>query len=88
MTPAEPETKTKSWDDYLAEQAEKKIALGGTPQARRPNEGTKADKTWATAKPLSKDEQDDAYIKGGAGKAQRQRDRKEKQTLDIVSIHP
>lgn len=84
-TPAEPEIKTKSWDDYLAEQAEKKMALGGTPQARKANEGTKADKTWATAKPLTKDEQEDAYIKGGASKASRQRQHKEKQTLDIVS---
>lgn len=81
--PAEPEAKSKTWDDYLAEQAEKRLALGTSLEARKPNEGSKQDKTWADAKPLNKDEQEDSYIKGAGGKAARQRERKEKQTIDI-----
>ncbi|KAH0544942.1 hypothetical protein GP486_008481, partial [Trichoglossum hirsutum] len=79
----EPEDNTKSYGEYLAEQAEKRLHVGGTPPARKPNEGSKQDKKWAKAKELKKDEDDDAYIAGAGGKAKRERQRKEKAVLEI-----
>jgi plasminogen activator inhibitor 1 RNA-binding protein len=73
----------KSYDDYLAEQAEKRLNLGNTLEARKPNEGSKVDKKWANAKALNKDDDEDSYIKGNAQKVARQRERKEKQTVEI-----
>ncbi|KAK6950027.1 hypothetical protein K445DRAFT_313103 [Daldinia sp. EC12] len=81
-TPAEPEDKHVSYADYLAQQAEKKLALGESLEIRKPNEGTKADKKWANAKALVKDDDDD-YVPGAGGKVKRERERKSKQLLDI-----
>ncbi|KAI1800625.1 hypothetical protein F4811DRAFT_538029 [Daldinia bambusicola] len=81
-TPAEPEDKHVSYADYLAQQAEKKLALGESLEIRKPNEGSKADKKWANAKALVKDEDDD-YVPGAGGKVKRERERKSKQLLDI-----
>ena len=81
---AEPEDNSKSYADYLAEQAEKKLKLGGdTLQARKPNEGSKHDKKWAEAKAFAKDEEDNEYIAGKGGKEKRERQRKEKTLLDV-----
>jgi len=80
----EPEDNSKSYAEYLAEQAEKKLRLGsGVPEARRPNEGSKQDKKWSEAKPLSKDDEEDSYIQGKGEKAKRERQRKEKTRLDV-----
>ena len=80
----EPEDNSKSYAEYLAEQAEKKLQLGvGVLEARKPNEGSKQDKKWAQAKPLSKDEEDEAYIAGKGEKARRERQRKEKNRVDV-----
>jgi plasminogen activator inhibitor 1 RNA-binding protein len=80
---AEPEDNSISYADYLAQQAEKKLALGtGVPEARKPNEGSKQDKKWANAKPISKDEEED-FVAGSGGKAKRERERKQKQLLEI-----
>jgi plasminogen activator inhibitor 1 RNA-binding protein len=79
----EPEDNSKSYADYLAEQAAKKLQLGGPPEARKPNEGSKDNKKWASAKPLSKEEEEEEYIAAREGKAARQRQRKEKVTVDI-----
>lgn len=80
---AEPEDNSISYADYLAQQAEKKLALGsGIPEARKPNEGSKQDKKWANAKPISKEEEED-FVAGSGGKAKRERERKQKQLLDI-----
>lgn len=85
-TPAaepEPEDHNISYADYLAQQAEKKLALGtGIPEARKPNEGSKDDKKWANAKPLTKEEEE-AFIAGSGGKAKRERERKQKQVVEI-----
>ncbi|KAI0480226.1 hypothetical protein GGR56DRAFT_625134 [Xylariaceae sp. FL0804] len=81
-TPAEPEDKSVSYADYLAQQAEKKLALGENLEIRKPNEGSKADKKWANAKPLPK-EGDEDYFAGSGGKAKRERERKTKQVIDI-----
>jgi plasminogen activator inhibitor 1 RNA-binding protein len=79
----EPEDNTKSYSEYLAELAEKKLQVGGAPPARKPNEGSKQDKKWAKAKELKKDEEEEAYITGAGGKAKRERQRKEKAILEI-----
>ncbi|KAI8963961.1 hypothetical protein F5Y11DRAFT_346030 [Daldinia sp. FL1419] len=81
-SPAEPEDKHVSYADYLAQQAEKKLALGESLEIRKPNEGTKVDKKWANAKALVKEEDDD-YVSGVGGKVKRERERKAKQLLDI-----
>ncbi|EOO04105.1 putative elicitor protein [Phaeoacremonium minimum UCRPA7] len=81
-TPAEPEEKHISYADYLAQLAEKKLALSGDLAPRKANEGSKSDKKWADAKPLVKDEDDD-FIAGSSGKAKRERERKTKQFVEI-----
>ncbi|KAI0180181.1 hypothetical protein GGR52DRAFT_530137 [Hypoxylon sp. FL1284] len=81
-TPAEPEDKHVSYADYLAQQAEKKLALGESLEIRKPNEGSKVDKKWANAKALTKEE-DDNYVQGTGGKVKRERERKSKQLVDI-----
>ncbi|KAI1321273.1 hypothetical protein F5Y16DRAFT_405291 [Xylariaceae sp. FL0255] len=82
VTPAEPEDKNVSYADYLAQQAEKKLALGESLDIRKPNEGSKVDKKWANAKALEKDDGDD-FISGTGGKTKRERERKTKQVVDI-----
>jgi len=77
----EPEDKTKSYAAYLAEQAEKKLALGGNLEARRPNEG--GSKKFPGGKPLSKDEEEVEYFPGQGGKAKRARERKEKTMVEL-----
>ncbi|TAQ87769.1 hypothetical protein B7494_g3913 [Chlorociboria aeruginascens] len=80
---AEPEDNSISYADYLAQQAEKKLALGsGVPEARKPNEGSKEDKKWAKAKPITKEEEEE-FITGSQGKAKRERERKPKQVVEI-----
>lgn len=84
----EPEDNSRSYADYLAEQAEKKLKLGAPVlSARKPNEGSKQDKKWAQAKPLSKDEEDADYIAGKAEKAKREKQRKEKTMIDVDFRH-
>lgn len=77
----EPEDKSISYTDYLAQQAEKKLALGESLAIRKPNEGSKVDKKWASAKELSKD--DDEFMPGTGGKVKRERERKVKELVDI-----
>ncbi|EXJ89041.1 hypothetical protein A1O3_02105 [Capronia epimyces CBS 606.96] len=78
----EPENTGKSYAEYLAEQAAKKLEGLGLKEARAPNEGAKEDKKWKAAKELTKDETED-YFKGEERvKAQRERASK-KQVLDI-----
>lgn len=80
----EPEDNSKSYADYLAEQAEKKLRLNdNVREARKPNEGSKQDKKWAQAKAFTKDEEDDEYMAGKSGKEKRERQRKEKTRLEV-----
>ncbi|KAI1877948.1 hypothetical protein JX265_002318 [Neoarthrinium moseri] len=81
-TPGEPENKSISYTDYLAQLAEKKAALGENLAIRQANEGSKQDKKWASAKALVKDESED-FIAATASKTKRERERKEKQVVDI-----
>lgn len=80
----EPEDNSKSYADYLAEQAEKKLRLNdNVKEARKPNEGSKQDKKWAAAKAITKDEDVDEYMAGKGGKEKRERQRKEKTRLEV-----
>jgi plasminogen activator inhibitor 1 RNA-binding protein len=79
--PAEPEEKQVSYDDYLAQQAEKKLALEAEFRVRKANEGVKKNKQWDQATALVKEE--DEFITGSSGKAKRERERKTKQLVDI-----
>ncbi|CAI6333078.1 unnamed protein product [Periconia digitata] len=74
----EPEDKTKSYDAYLAELAEKKLAL--STNVRKPNEGSSKKFPEGTA--FARDEEED-FIAGSGGKAKRQRDRKEKAFVEL-----
>ena len=79
----EPEDNSKSYADYVAEQAAKKEKSLGLQQARAPNEGAKDAKKWKSAKEITK-EKEDAYFQGEE-KARRERDRTRnaKERLDI-----
>lgn len=77
------EEKLVSYETYLAQQAEKKLALESPKEARQANEGSKLDKKWAEAKPLVKDEGDEFISAAGTGKSKRERERKVKQVVDI-----
>ena len=77
---AEPEDKTKSYAEYLAEQAEKKLSLAAE-KIRKANEGSS--KKFPEGKALSKDDEEDAYIAGSGGKAKRERERKQKTIVEL-----
>ncbi|KAN0070509.1 telomere and ribosome associated protein Stm1, partial [Elaphomyces granulatus] len=79
----EPADKAKTYSEYLAELAEKRREDLGVKAARAPNEGTKPDKKWQSAKEFKRDEDEEQYIKGREDKARRERQRKEKQYLDV-----
>ncbi|KAF7930213.1 uncharacterized protein EAE98_001684 [Botrytis deweyae] len=78
---AEPEDNSVSYADYLAQLEEKRAALNAaTPEARKPD--SKLDKKWANAKPISKEDEED-FVAGTGGKAKRERQRTQKQTIEI-----
>ena len=80
----EPEDNSRSYAEWKAEQDAKRAELGtALPEARKPNEGSKIDKKWAAAKPLSKTDEEEEYISGKGGKAGRTRERKTKETVEI-----
>lgn len=81
-TEPEPVDNTKSYADYLAEQAQKKLDLG-VPEARKPNENAKPDKKWAQAKEFKRDETEESFISGNEPKSKKDKQRKEKNVLDI-----
>ncbi|KAL1955194.1 hypothetical protein VTO42DRAFT_8959 [Malbranchea cinnamomea] len=79
----EPQEKTKSYAEYLAERAAARSEDLGVKEARKPNEGVKVDKKWESAKEFKRDEDEEAYIKGKEEKARREKQRKEKTYLDV-----
>ncbi|KAF8418822.1 hypothetical protein EV426DRAFT_720324 [Tirmania nivea] len=81
--PEEPEEKVKTYDDYLAERAAKAATLGSLPAARQPNEGSRNDTKWKNATPLKKGEEEDVFIAGKEAKARREKERKQKQIVEI-----
>ena len=78
-TPVE-EDNTKSYEQYLAEQLEKKAALAGNFETRKPNEG--ASKKFPEGKAFERDANEN-YVAPSAGKAKKQKERKDKNLLDI-----
>ncbi|KAI4742093.1 hypothetical protein E4T50_07509 [Aureobasidium sp. EXF-12298] len=78
-TPAE-EDNVKSYEQYLAEQLEKKAALASTFEARKANEG--ASKKFPEGKAFERDANEN-YVAPSAGKAKKQKERKDKNLLDI-----
>ncbi|KAK0630837.1 Stm1-domain-containing protein [Bombardia bombarda] len=80
----DPEDKYVSYADYVVQQAEKKAALEAEAalKLRQANEGIKENKKWANAKPLPKEEGED-YFAATGGKAQRTRERKTKQVVEL-----
>ncbi|CAK4028983.1 hypothetical protein AC579_6407 [Lecanosticta acicola] len=80
---AEPEEKTKSYDEYIAELAEKRLALGGNLNVRKANEGSS--QKFPEGKAFSRAEEDENFIAGSGGKAKKAKelqDKKERVTLD------
>jgi plasminogen activator inhibitor 1 RNA-binding protein len=80
--PEEPIDKSKSYADYLAEQAATKRTELGVQEARAPAAIVK-DKKWDAAKELRRAEEEDNYIKPQEEKGRRERQRKEKNILDV-----
>ncbi|KAI5847853.1 hypothetical protein DFP73DRAFT_572360 [Morchella snyderi] len=78
--PEEVEEVHKTYDEYLAELAQRQADLGPPTEVRRPNEGGN-DKKWAAAKEFSREE--GAYFVGESRDKTRNRERKTKQILDI-----
>lgn len=73
----------KTYDEYLVELAQRQADLGPPVEVRRPNEGG-SNKKWATAKELSrKEEEEGDYFVGESRDKARNRERKTKQVLDI-----
>jgi len=74
--PEPEEEKTKSYDEYLAEQKEKRAALGGeTLQVRKANEGSKQKFPEGTAVTRTEEEN---FIAGSGGKARREKTNQQK----------
>ncbi|KAH8692699.1 hypothetical protein BGW36DRAFT_362249 [Talaromyces proteolyticus] len=80
--PEEPVDKSKSYADYLAEQAATKSSDLGVKAARAPDAGAK-DKKWDAAKEFKRDNQEENYIKPQEEKSRREKQRKEKNFLDV-----
>jgi plasminogen activator inhibitor 1 RNA-binding protein len=78
----EPEEKQVTYDEFLAQQAEKKAALEADLQVRKPNEGVKDDK-WKDFAPLTKKDEEEVLFAGSGGKAKRERERKTKQLVEL-----
>ncbi|SMQ45790.1 unnamed protein product [Zymoseptoria tritici ST99CH_3D7] len=84
---AEPEDNTKSYTQYLAEQAEKRAALSSNLSVRQANEGSK--QQFPEGKAFSRETED--FIAGSGGKARKAKeaqDKKERLTLEgeIVAL--
>ncbi|KAM0334234.1 hypothetical protein ACHAQA_001256 [Verticillium albo-atrum] len=75
----EPEEKHVSYDEYLAQLAEKKANLDSTPEVRKANEGSS--KKWGTTQEVVREDTD--YMPASSGKAKRERTQKAKETIDI-----
>lgn len=77
---AEPEEKTKSYDEYLAEQAEKRLALGsGNLNTRKANEGSK--QKFPTGTEVKREAED--FFVGAEEKARKEKQQKDKNRLQL-----
>lgn len=72
-----------SYEDYQKQLEEKRQALAADVlEVRKPNEGSKIDKKWASAKAIVKEEEE-AFI---AGAAKAKKDRKEQTKKQVVDL--
>ena len=79
---AEPEEKTKSYDEYLAEQAQKRMALGDNSlQTRKANEGSKQKIPEGSA--FTRNPEEENFMIGGNLKAKREKHQTAKNTLNL-----
>lgn len=88
QSPQEPEQKFISYDEYLAQQTEKKLALEAEAalKVRKPNEG--AEDKWEDLKPLQKDDEDELFRSNVKQKRGRERTQK-KMLLELDNhYHP
>ena len=75
--PAEPEEKTMSYDEYLAQQAEKRLALSGnTLETRKANEGSKQKFPEGTA--IQRSAEQENFISPASAKAKKEKENKAK----------
>lgn len=81
----EPEDKSKSYVEYLAELAERKLKIAAQ-EVRKANEGSK--QKFPEGKEVTRQEEED-FMAGSGGKAKRERERKQKEfvALDDAKLH-
>lgn len=80
--PAEAEDNTKSYDQYLAEQAEKRLALSNNSvEVRKANEGSKQKFPEGTA--FQRNPEEENFFTGAGGKARKQKETKEKERVEL-----
>jgi plasminogen activator inhibitor 1 RNA-binding protein len=79
---AEEEDKTKSYDQYLAEQKEKRAALGAGIEIRKPNEGSK--QKFPEGKAFSRNPEEEEFMSGAGGKTRKAKDAGPKKEQIVV----
>jgi plasminogen activator inhibitor 1 RNA-binding protein len=78
----EEEDKTKSYEQYLAEQKEKRAALGAGIEIRKPNEGSK--QKFPEGKAFARDPAEEDFIAGAGGKTRKTKDAGPKKEQIVV----
>lgn len=81
LEPAEEEPKAKTLDDYLAEQAEKRLQVSGSVEVRKANEGLS--KKFPVGKEVNRNEDEEDFIAGTGGKKGRERAKKERNLVEL-----
>jgi len=79
---AEEEDKTKSYEQYLAEQKEKRAALGAGIEIRKPNEGSK--QKFPEGKAFARDPAAEDFMAGAGGKTRKAKDAGPKKEQIVV----
>ncbi|GAA5832178.1 hypothetical protein JCM11251_004269 [Rhodosporidiobolus azoricus] len=84
--PIEEEDNTQTYEQYLAAQAEKKLALNALPEARKANEGEDADALFKNAKVVAKKGEEDEEWLFGAPKEASTKAKKEKAGKQFLEV--
>ncbi|BGP12768.1 hypothetical protein JCM10213_007283 [Rhodosporidiobolus nylandii] len=84
--PIEEEDNTQTYEQYLAAQAEKKLALGSLPEARKANEGEEAESLFKNAKVVAKKGEEEEEWLMGAPKAASGKAKKQKETKQFLEV--
>lgn len=83
----EPVDNSISYEEYQKQLEEKRQALAADIlEVRKPNEGAKIDKKWASAKPIVKEEEE-AFIAGSAKAKKERKEQAKKQILDLDTAY-